>query len=166
MPNARRRSHSEWAEPGEVRSRRGAWPRFAARRRGGVAGLRGCARPAGRARRREGAGRQWRSDRRHIRDRGARDPVSGGCGRACGSCGGRRRALCGAGRGGVGGSQRATGASQVRRPGSGTRPPGPKRRSSTATPQNRDGGAGCHPHPSSGPSRSPQSPRMPPPRPN
>uniref|UniRef100_A0A8I3WHV9 Fizzy and cell division cycle 20 related 1 n=1 Tax=Callithrix jacchus TaxID=9483 RepID=A0A8I3WHV9_CALJA len=113
MHMVRRRTRSEWAGSDGAGAGGGAWSRCAARRRGGVAGSRGRARPVGRAPRREGAGRQRSSVRRHIWDRGARDPVSGSRRWACGSCGGRRRARCGAEKGGVGGSQPATGASQV-----------------------------------------------------
>ncbi|VTJ73448.1 Hypothetical predicted protein [Marmota monax] len=113
MLHARRRSLAGWAWRGRLRAGR----QHAARRRGGGAAARGRARGrarrGGRARRREGAGRPRSSERRHIRHRGAREPVSGGRGRAWRSCGGRRRVRHGAGRGGAGGSQRATGASQA-----------------------------------------------------
>lgn len=102
---------------------RGAWWQYAARRRGGVAG-RGSARGGG------GRWRQRSGDRRHIKDRGARNPVSGGRGRTRRGCGKRRR--CSAAPEEAGPTEPASDGSE---PGEVTRVWGPAPQAQASTPE-------------------------------
>lgn len=127
---------------GVPRGRGGAWRQHAPRRRGGVAG-RGSARGRG------GRGRPRSRDRRHIKERGAGNPVSGGRsrpGEAAGSEGGAARR--GAGRGGA-----SEPAGDGSKPGKVAGIWGPAPRTRAATPEPGLGGGADQPRAPLEPSR-------------